>query len=78
MDRAKAIEKVGGGSQGETVFHEILESYIGGKYYPGPYTEANYLRAHNDALILLPLPKISEKVSFDSKTKQYKYEVIKP
>lgn len=54
IEHAKIWEQAGGSSVGKSALHEILESYIGGKLFPGEYgyKEENYQKAHSKTVEL--------------------------
>jgi RHS repeat-associated protein len=59
MDQAETGKSILG-TPGESVLHEVLESYIGGQQSPGqPYgAGASFVRAHKEALRVYPLPNV--------------------
>ncbi|MEW6412578.1 MAG: RHS repeat-associated core domain-containing protein [Candidatus Zixiibacteriota bacterium] len=57
MSHAQVIENIDGWTQGQTVMHEVLESYLGGVNNPGQApSAASYDAAHRGAMSIGPGP----------------------
>jgi RHS repeat-associated protein len=72
LGHAALATEIGGGSVGQNVLHETLESYIGAQMFPGQKrSQSNFETAHQATLDIAPMAEVTSGWSRDPVTNTY-------